>query len=415
MTQRTTDDGGDLQARQALVGEIVALAEAIRCDPELSGKEHRAATRCEALLKTRGFAVERGTAGLPTAFVARRRFGAGRTRVAFLAEYDALPGIGHGCGHHLIAAASIGAALAAAGTASASDDLEILLIGTPSEETIGGKVVMAEAGVFDGLDGVMMFHAGHEWRTVTNSLACQSVEIVFGGRASHAVASPEAGINALDAMIDLFIAARGLRARLAPKGVRLPGVILEGGVRANIVPDRAVARFSLRARTSREREEVVDALLGEVDRIARESGCRPLVRPVDNPYDEMRTNLELAGALRDELVARGAVPNDAPRTSMGSIDAGNVARRAPTVHAYLPAAPPRFPLHTREFGEATAGGRCADALATASEAMAATAIRLARDPVLRARVREEHEAAPGGPVVSRWPLLTDEPEEPAAC
>lgn len=415
MAQPTSDDGPDRRALDARVREIVALAEAIRCDPELSGNEHRAATRCTALLETRGFIVEKATAGLPTAFVARRRFGGGQTRVAFLAEYDALPGIGHGCGHHLIAAASVGAALAAAETAEESDDLEIQVIGTPSEETIGGKVVMAEAGVFDGLDGVMMFHAGHEWRTVTNSLACQSVEIVFSGRASHAVASPEAGINALEAMIDLFLAARELRARFGPKGVRLPGVILEGGVRANIVPDRAVARFSLRAPTSEEREVVVEALLGEVDRIAQTTGCRRLVRPVDNPYDEMRTNLGLAAALREELHGRGAVTNETPRTSMGSIDAGNVARRAPTVHAYLPAALPQLSLHTREFGEATAGGRCAGALATASEAMAATALRLARDPALRSSVRREHEAAPGIPLRRRWPLLTSEPEESAAC
>src|SRR5262249_33838501 len=160
----------------ARLQDIVALAEAIRSDPELSGDEHRAATRCTALLETRGFTIEKGTAGLPTAFVARRRFGAGTTRVAFLAEYDALPGIGHGCGHPLTAAAGVGAALRVAAPAPAPDDLEILLIGTPSEETIGGKVVMAEAGVFDGLDGVLMFHAGHEWRTVTTSLACQSVE-----------------------------------------------------------------------------------------------------------------------------------------------------------------------------------------------------------------------------------------------
>lgn len=405
---------GPPRESDALTAELVALAEAIRCDPELSGHEHRAATRCAALLETRGFTIDKGTAGLPTAFVARRRFGSGRTRVAFLAEYDALPGIGHGCGHHLIAAAGVGGALAAVEGASEADDLEIQLIGTPSEETIGGKVVMAEAGVFDGLDGVMMFHAGHEWRTVTNSLACQSVEIVLGGRAAHAVASPEAGINALEAMIDLFIAARGLRSRFS-QGVRLPGVMLEGGVRANIVPDRAVARFSVRAPTSEERERVVDALLAEVDRIAQATGCRRLVRPVDNPYDEMRTNLALAAVLREELLARGAEPNDAPRTSMGSIDAGNVARRAPTVHAYLPAAPAQLALHTREFGEATAGGRCGDALATASAAMAATALRMARDADLRARVGLEHESSGGAPPKSRWPLLMREPEEKVAC
>jgi len=414
MTQGASDQGPEGPAGGALVSEMVALAEAIRSDPELSGSEQRAAMRCAALLTAHGFTIETGTAGLPTAFVARRRFGSGATRVAFLAEYDALPGIGHGCGHHLIAASSVGAALAAEAAATDADDLEVLLIGTPSEETIGGKVVLAEAGVFDGLDGVMMFHAGHEWRTVTNSLACQSVEIVFGGRAAHAVASPEAGLNALEAMIDLFLAARTLRARFG-SGVKLPGVLLEGGVRANIVPDRAVARFSVRAPTSEEREAVVDALLVEVERIAAATGCRRLVRPVDNPYDEMRTNLALAAALREELVARGAVTNEAPRTSMGSIDAGNVARRAPTVHAYMPAAPPRFALHTREFGEATAGGRCAGPLATASAAMAETALRLARDAELRARVRAEQRASGDTLPKGRWPLLMQEPEETVAC
>jgi metal-dependent amidase/aminoacylase/carboxypeptidase family protein len=267
--------------------------------------------------------------------------------------------------------------------------------------------------VFDGLDAVLMFHPGHEWRTFTESLACQSVEVVFGGKASHAVAAPEAGVNALEAMIDLFVAAREIRA--ASKDVRLPGVLLEGGLRANIVPDRAVARFSARARTSEERDRVLDALLAAVARIAGATGCRSLVRPVDNPYDEMSTSGALAAVLREELAARGGTTNDAPRKGMGSIDAGNVSRRAPTVHAYLPAAPSGVPLHTREFGERASGTLCEGALRTASGAMAATALRLARDGALRDAVRSEFEAA-GRPLrPARWPLLRGEPEPRVEC
>src|SRR5262249_55258080 len=155
---------------------------------------------------------------------------------------------------------------------------EISVIGTPSEETIGGKVVLAARGIFDELDGVMMFHAGHEWRTVTDSLACQSVEVIFGGRAAHAVAAPELGINALDARTHVFRAVGARRPRL-PAEMRLPGVIREGGVRANIVPDRAVARFSARTPSAGDLDRLLDALVGEVERIAAATGCRSLVRP----------------------------------------------------------------------------------------------------------------------------------------
>ena len=393
---------------------ILALSEAIRTDPELSGDEVRAARRCVALLAAAGFEVEEGTGGLPTAFRARRKLGAGTTRAAFLAEYDALPGIGHGCGHHLIAATSLGAALAASLAAAPGDDLELQVIGTPAEETIGGKVVLADDGIFDGLDAVLVFHPGHEWRTVTDSLACQSVEVVFGGRASHAVAAPEAGVNALDAMIDLFTAVRGLRDRL-PFEVRIPGVILEGGVRANIVPDRAVARFSARAPSSSERETLVEALLGEVAAIAGRYGARSLVRPVDNPYDEMRTNIPLAAALAGELAARGCVVNDAPRKGRGSVDIGNVSRRAPAVHAYLPAAPEGVALHTREFGEQATAAASARHLATAACAMAAVALRLAREPALKSAVRAGFEDGRAGGAPRRWPLLRREPRARVEC
>ena len=410
MTTRESID----RAVASVAAQVMALAEAIRGDPELSGCEFRAAGRCVALLRSHGFEIEERAGGLETAFLARRRFGIPRTRIAFLAEYDALPGIGHGCGHHLIAASSVGAALAASAAAAPDDGLELQVLGTPSEETIGGKVVLAESGLFDGLDGVLMFHAGHEWRTVTDSLACQSMEVIFGGKTAHAVASPEAGANALDAMIDLFVAVRTLKERFSP-AIRIPGVILEGGVRANMVPDRAVARFTARAPESEERESLVDALLRCVEEAGRGRGCRTLVRPVDNPYDEMRTNRTLASVLREELLARGAAANDAPRQNKGSIDAGNVSRRAPAVHAYLPAAPASIPLHTREFAAEASAARCAEAVATACGAMAGSALRLAREPALREKVRAEFEAAPPPPRARRWPLLTREPEGRAEC
>src|SRR5882672_5542506 len=225
---------------------VEALSRSLHRRAELSLEEFESSRLVARFLEREGFTVRRGVAGLPTALLARRRLGRGGPRLAFLAEYDALPGIGHACGHNLIGAAAAGAGAALGRTIR---DLrgEVVVIGTPAEETIGGKAVLVDRGLFDGIDAALMFHPSTEDRVYTTSLACHSLEVVFHGRAAHAVAAPEQGINALDALIRLFVDLERLKRRL-PREVRMPGIIAEGGKRANIVPDRAVGRFTLRAR-----------------------------------------------------------------------------------------------------------------------------------------------------------------------
>jgi amidohydrolase len=371
-----------------------ALSRAIHADSELSGQEVRSARRLVRFLEAEGFSVRTGVARLPTAFVARKRGRRGGPRVALLAEYDALPGLGHACGHNLIGAA---AAVAGAAVGRVIDRLagEILVIGTPAEETIGGKAVMATRGVFDGLDAALMFHPSTEDRVHTTSLACHSLEVVFHGRAAHAVAAPEQGINALDALIRLFLALEHLKHRLPPE-VRMPGVVIEGGRRANIVPDRAVGRFTLRARDSQTLRRVEREFRRAAGQAARATGARASLRSLDYPYAEMISNPTLAGLFKSELARLGRTTVDTPRTRMGSLDMGNVSQIVPSIHPYIAIAPVRSPLHSRAFARAAGGPRGRVGLGIAIRALALTALQaLAAGGVLEQARREWRKGVAG--------------------
>lgn len=368
---------------------MLAISRQLYLNPELSGEERAASALLAGRLRREGFRVERGVAGLETAFAARLGRGGG-PRVALLLEYDALPGLGHGCGHNLIAACGLGAALA---LADRRRDWRGTLgvVGTPAEETFGGKAVLADAGLFDGLEGALIVHGGREDRVFTESLACGSFEVVFRGRASHAVVEPEQGINALDALVQLYVGLDMLRRSLGAR-VRIPGVILEGGVRPNVVPERAVGRFSVRAPTHAARRVVHRRVVRLVEGIARATGTRFSIRPTDHPYMEMRTNRALAEAARSHFLRLGRRTNDAPRRSMGSLDMGNVSHRAPAVHLYVDLGAP-VPAHTRAFARATQapGGR--RAARVGAKVLALTALDLFTRPALRRAVRGEFRRA----------------------
>jgi amidohydrolase len=364
---------------QRLAGRIFALRE-------LSLKEVRSADLLIRFLRTEGFQVRRGVAGLPTAFVARRGGRVARPRVALLAEYDALPGIGHACGHNLIGAAACGAAAIAARVARG--DGTILVYGTPAEETLGGKVAMARRGLFRGLDAALMFHPSTEDRVATTSLACHSLEVTYLGRAAHAVAAPETGINALTSVLRLFAAVERLPARL-PRGARLAGIVAEGGARPNIVPERAVARFTLRARTRDELALVERAFRSVARDAGRVTGARVRIRALDLPYDEMRTNGTLARIFREELAALGRRTVETPRRRMGSLDMGNVSQIVPAIHPYVAIAPPSTPLHSRAFARRAGGPPGRRGLGVATRALAATALRLLAEPALVDAARAE--------------------------
>lgn len=382
-----------LEAAEDLSREIVEIGMDLHAHPELSLEERRSSEVLSLRLEKAGFELERGIAGLPTAFSGSLAGLSARPAVAFLAEYDALPGIGHGCGHNLIAAAAVGAGLV---LARASRDGgaplpgAVRVIGTPAEETIGGKAVMVRESVFTDLDAALMIHPSSEWRVYADSLACATIEVTYLGKESHAVAWPEKGINALDALIQLFVAIEMLRKRLG-REVRLPGVILEGGVRPNIVPARAVGAFSLRAPTTPRLAEVRADVERTARAIAEATGCRLEIRQTDNTYDDMITNRALAGRFKEHLGRLGIDTVDTPREHKGSLDMGNVSRVIPSVHAFVQVGGPESPLHSAAFAEATTTPEAAATLLTAVKAMALTGFDVLAEPGLLQRARAEFE------------------------
>jgi metal-dependent amidase/aminoacylase/carboxypeptidase family protein len=242
-----------------------------------------------------------------------------------------------------------------------------------------------------------MVHPGYEHRVYTDSLACRSVQVEFFGRAAHAVAHPEKGINALDALIQLFIAIEHIR-KSGGRDVSLPGGILHGGVRANVVPDRSVGQFSIRASTAVERDGLIDRLRRTVEAIASATGCQGTVTFIDNPYDEMITNRTLAAVYGRHLASESITTVDGPREHKGSLDMGNVSYRVAAIHPYVAIAPPEVASHTPAFAEATVSERGEQATLLSARTLAKTAVDLMGDAELLARVRREfaeHRAKAG--------------------
>ena len=374
-------------AVEALRTELTGLSRHLYLHPELSLAEHESTLLLQDRLRKAGFSVTAGVAGLPTSFVASARSDKPGPRIAFLAEYDALPGIGHACGHNLIAAAAVGAGLSLAECLDRVGG-EVLVIGTPAEETIGGKCVMVREGVFQGVDAALMVHPGSEWRAEADSLACISLEVLFTGKEAHAVAWPERGINALDALIQLFIAVDMMKKRLG-HDVRIPGVILEGGVRANIIPARAVGHFSLRAHNSERRDKVRAEFELAVRGIAQTTGCGYGIRAVDEPYDDLLTNQTMAGLFAGHLSDSGITVLSGPRPNKGSLDMGNVSRAIPSVHPFVAICDTSIASHTRSFADASVSETGQRALMIAVRALALTGLDLLTRPELLAAAKAE--------------------------
>ncbi len=375
-----------LRAIDGLQEPVLTLSRELHADPELSMHETRSSARIQKRLRSGGFEVSAGVAGLPTAFVATRRLQQPGPRIAFLAEYDALPEIGHACGHNLIAAAGVGAGLALAKLPGLPG--EIRVIGTPAEETLGGKCIMVREGIFEGVDAAMMIHPGSEWRVEADSLACISLEVVYAGREAHAVAWPEKGINALDALIQLFISIDMLRKRLG-QDVKVPGVILEGGTRPNIVPARAVGHFTVRAPTAEARDRVRGEFERVAGAIATATGSRCSIRATDEPYDELIVNRTLASVFGSHLEEMGIELVNGPRRNKGSLDMGNVSRTIPALHPFIAICDGNVASHSVAFAEAANSPRGEEALLIAVRALALTGLDLLTRPDLIEKVKAE--------------------------
>ncbi|MDI3522535.1 MAG: hypothetical protein PWP43_717 [Bacillota bacterium] len=375
---------------ERLKPRLAEICLAIHAHPELGGEEFFALDLLSRELAAAGFAVERGYFGIPTAFHAVRAGRAARPAVAFLAEYDALPGLGHACGHNIIGTAALGAALALAPLLAALPG-GIHVFGTPAEETNGAKVPLAAGGAFRDIDAAMMIHPSGRTVLTAPSLAMDALEFRFRGRAAHAASAPHEGINALDAVILTFNAVNALRQHVRPD-VRIHGIITRGGEAPNIVPEEAVARFYVRA----ARRQYLDEVTGRVVNCARAgalaTGAELTVNNFEYSFDEMRNNTALAGAMLANLTALGeeVVPCG---EGLGSLDMGNVSHVVPAVHPYISIGTATLVSHTREFAAAAGSEGGLRAMVLGAKALAATALDVLLDAELRQAVRAEFAAA----------------------
>jgi amidohydrolase len=386
-----------LAAIDAAAGDLVALSRAIHARPEVAMQEHFASAAAADFLAARGFDVERGVAGLPTAFVARRAGAPGR-RVGYLAEYDALPGLGHGCGHNLICTAALGAGV---GLAAALAHLpgEAAVFGTPAEEAEGGKIVMAEAGCFDGLDAALGAHPGTNEAAVATepgtglALACIGLTVEFHGRSAHAAADPENGVNALNALIEVFNGINALRQHVTPD-VRLHGVILDGGTAANVVPDYARGSFMVRAASTAAMWAVYEKVEAIIRGAGLITGATPAIRRDPHAFADMIANHTLARRIKAHLDALG-LPTAPPQPgrAYGSTDWGNVSYRVPSLEVEFPITTERIPWHSPAVVEAAASERGLANMLTVARALALTGVDLLADAAFAAAVRAEFEAA----------------------
>ncbi|MGE5654894.1 MAG: M20 family metallopeptidase [Bacillota bacterium] len=362
-------------------------------NPEVGLQEIKASTRYAQELEKEGFTVERGLAGMPTSIKATYSTGPGPT-FGFLAEYDALPGIGHGCGHNIIGAASFGAALAVK-ELLADHPGTVIFFGTPAEETVGGKIAMAEAGCFAGVDAAMIVHPGVSTRVGGTSLASHPMQITFKGKTAHAAAAPHMGVNALDAMIMTFVGLRSLKMHLRDD-VRLPGIITHGGDAPNVIPDKAVARFSIRAADVEYLEEVLEKVRNVARGCAMAVGAGVEFYHYEPLFKDMRNNELLSQLFKANMESLGEPVAISDGKPGGSTDMGNVSHEVPSIHPSVAIGSPDFIRgHSIEMAQATISEAGHRGLLLAAKAMAMTAADLVVDPTLLARAKDEFEVRMG--------------------
>lgn len=375
------------QAIDANAERLKQLALLIGEHPELGNEEVLACGRLTEELARQGFRVETGTLGLPTAFVAAYESPKPGPVIAFLCEYDALPGLGHACGHHLICTMGLGAAI---GLKAVLDNIggTIRVYGTPAEETSGAKVPMAEAGLFDDVDAALMAHPYYRFEKSGSSLAMDALQFEFFGKAAHAAANPQDGVNALDAVLMLFNALNALRQQLADHA-RIHGVITSGGEAPNIIPDYAAAKFYVRSANRPYTDETVRKAIRCAEGAAMQTGCTLKTSNYEYSYDELRTNEPLSEAFTANLLSLG-VPAEQIHEGQdhGSLDLGNVSRRCPAIHPFVQVIDAPHRLHTPEFRDLAMTERAMDGMVLAAKALAATACDVIADERLLQTVRQ---------------------------
>jgi len=360
--------------------EIVGLSHAIHADPEPAFEEHRAAVRVAEAIHAAGFEVEHPAGSLATAVRGRLTGGRGADgpRIGILAEYDALPGLGHGCGHNTMAAQGVGAALALADVRDAWAG-EIVFLGTPAEERGSGKAIMIADGLFEGLDAALLYHPCDRNHVESRPLASEDVEVVFSGLQSHAASDPWKGRNALDAMISLFVSVGLWRQQLEPH-MRVHGIIQEGGTAANIIPDRTRCWFMIRSADQASYEGMKRRFRQLAEAAALAADCQAEVT-FSGGAMTMKRNATLERLWVTNAQAAG-VADEGPDPTSGSTDMGNVSWTVPAIHPDLAIVDAPTPGHSIAFRDAAAMPRADRTTLLAATLVAQTAVDLLLDPAL---------------------------------
>jgi amidohydrolase len=371
-----------LAIADGLKPEAVRMLRDITGFAELPLEEARTSETLAGFLEGRGFRVRRGIAGMKSAFRAEYVFGKGRPAIAFLCEMDALPGLGHACGHNIVGVSSACAAAAVAEFgAGRFRSGRVVAIGTPAEETGFGKAKLIEEGCFRGIDAAMMVHPSSRRHVAKGYLALHRVRYTYHGRAAHAAAYPEHGVNALDGVLLLFQSIGMLRQQLKDT-VRVHGIVTEGGTAPNIIPERAQAYFYVRGENDRDLAEAVAKVDACAEGAAKASGCRLEVEPGVYALAAMTVNPVLAAAYRRALSTLGLPESDAPTDrNRGSSDIGNVSRVVPTIQPNMPiSGGERVEIHTRAFEKATCSPAGIAGMMEGVRAMSLTASDLLASP-----------------------------------
>ena len=378
------------QEIERIESALRTLNESIHAEPELGGEEFKACRAHIRFLQQHGFKVETQYQGIPTAFkaiLASRKPG---PSIAYMAEYDALPDIGHGCGHNLLGTVSSGAGVVL-GRILSEIGGRVVVFGTPAEETNGFKVDMAAKGAFDEIDVAMIAHPGASHCRSGRSLAMDALEFTFIGKAAHAAVKPEEGINALDAAINTFNQINALREHMR-SDAKVHGFIKEGGIAANIVPERAVSRFYVRALTRGYLKQLVEKVKRCAEGASIGAGTQLYIKNYEKSYDNMVTNAVLSDTYCRNLMKMGVETiADQPEGELGSIDSGNVSQKCPTIHPFFAISESPVVEHTREFAQATITPFAYKEMKKTIGALVLTGMEVVMDPEILNAIKTEFE------------------------
>ncbi len=399
--------------------ELLGLSHAIHGEPELALEEFKAAARLCDAVEGHGISVSHGSFGLATAYAAE--FGKdGAPNIAILSEYDALPGIGHACGHNIIATTGYGAAIALSKLGKRLPG-RVRYLGTPAEERFGGKEIMAREGAFDRVDAAMMIHPSNMNLITMPCIAIAEVEAIYHGRSAHASAMPYRGLNALDAVVTAYQSLAQLRQHIR-NTERIHGIITEGGLAPNIVPERASCRFYVRAADAHELAPLKARVQACFEAGALATGCKLELHWGDTDYLDLKTNWPMAGAFERNATGLGREffpVHDLPHGYAGSTDMGNVSHRVPSIHPMLGVAPAGVIIHNAEFTRWAASDKGDDAVIEGAKSLAMTALDLMADAELLKTVKSDFaatlELSAGALAKSREPVPRAHDHAHAGC